>query len=126
MRSSQTCVKKDGCEMYNLIDQNVSEARAGLTQTLRRMTGGEKIVLIVRKRHGEPQAVLIPPPEAPRYFEWRADQNLILAHTRRTLRLSSLNLLQETSKLAPSYRDLETKRGSVASVNLGEPDSDET
>ena len=28
MRSSQTCVKKDGCEMYNLIEQNVSEDRA--------------------------------------------------------------------------------------------------
>ena len=77
MRSSQTCVKKDGCEMYNLIEQNVSEARTGLTQTLWRMAGGEKIVLIA-------------------------------------------------SKLAPSYRDLETRRGSVASVNLGEPDSDET
>ena len=49
MRSSQTCVKKDGCEMYNLIEQNVSEARAGLTQTLRRMAGGEKIVLIASK-----------------------------------------------------------------------------
>ena len=60
--------------MYNLIEQNVSEARAGLTQTLRRMAGGEKIVLIVRKRHGEPQAVLIPAPEAARYFQWRAEQ----------------------------------------------------
>ena len=75
MSSSRACVKKDRCEMYNLIEQNISEARAGFTQTLRRMVAGENIAVIVRKRNGHPQAVIImPAPEAARYFKWIVEQ----------------------------------------------------
>ena len=60
--------------MYNLIEQNIAEARASFTKTLQRMGGGEKIIVIVCKRHGAPQGVLIPAPEAARYFKWVTEQ----------------------------------------------------
>ncbi len=60
--------------MLDLIEQNISEARAGSTQTLRRMVGGENIAVIVRKRNGDPQGVIMPAPEAARYFKWIVEQ----------------------------------------------------
>ncbi len=60
--------------MLDLIEQNISEARAGFTQTLQRMAGGENIAVIVRKRNGDPQGVIMPAPEAARYFKWIVEQ----------------------------------------------------
>ena len=60
--------------MYEFIDQTISEARAGLTGTLKRMACGEQIAVVIRKRGREPQGVIISAPEAGRYFNWRAEQ----------------------------------------------------
>ena len=60
--------------MLKIVEQNIGEARASFTKTLQRMAGGEKIALVVRKRHGQPQAVLIPAPEAAAYFRWITEQ----------------------------------------------------
>ncbi len=80
--------------MFEVIEQNISEARVGLTHTLRRMAGGENIVVIVRKRNGEPQGVLIPAPEAARYFEWIAEQldSQIVKESQGSSQSAALNL----------------------------------
>lgn len=61
--------------MYQLVEQSVSEARASLTQTLKRMASGEDIVVVVRKRGDEPQGVIIPPAEWWKYRRWRSEQD---------------------------------------------------
>ncbi len=38
------------------------------------MVGGENIAVIVRKRNGDPQGVIMPAPEAARYFKWIVEQ----------------------------------------------------
>ena len=57
-----------------LIEQNVSNARDNLTKTLRRMATGEDIAVVILKRGGDMQGVLISPREAESYFNWKLKQ----------------------------------------------------
>ena len=90
-------LKKDGCEMFNLIEQNIAEARASFTRTLKRMARGEKIVVFVRKRSGDLHGAIIPAAEALRYLQWRAEQ--LLAGRAQT---DDSELLEEAQGLSQS------------------------
>ena len=61
--------------MYRLIEENVSEARRKFTANVKEIAaGGERELIVLVLKRGEPQAAIVSPTAFGQFIRWQAEQ----------------------------------------------------